>query len=514
MGRRAPGTRSSSGASPIPTATASATSPGATSKTATTTTTWASAASGSCRSPSRPATTATTSRTTPQVEPDYGDEAALKAFVAAAHERGILVIVDFVINHTSSDHPWFKDALEGGPHRDWYVWSETDPGWPPAAGPSPWHRDRGRRLLLRRVLRADAGPQPAQPGRSPRRSTGSPGVWLDDFGVDGFRIDAAKHLIEDDGAHQVEHARDARLARRLLRRRSTPRTRTRCVLGEVWDISKTAGGYVPDSLDLTFDFGLASAIGLGASRAAAPPPIAHGAGGDAHLLAGESRGVVPHQPRPEPGDEQRSSATCPSAPPGRVHAPDRRRASPFIYYGEEIGLRAASRTSRSARRCRWSADGPAAGFTTGEPWEPLAEDWPTVNVAAAGRRPGEPARHLSRARSRSGRASGARARAATLLVGRRRGARSSAGCASPPARPCSSSSTSAPPVVSDYALTLDGGPLCGVSSAATRGRRRRTPAAPASRRRSINATGGFDAYQPIADAPAPQRLRHPAEHAP
>ncbi len=74
------------------------------------------------------------------VEPDYGDEAALKAFVAAAHERDILVIVDFVINHTSIDHPWFQDALAGGPHRDWYIWSDTDPGWPPIAGPNPWHR--------------------------------------------------------------------------------------------------------------------------------------------------------------------------------------------------------------------------------------------------------------------------------------------------------------------------------------------------------------------------------------
>ena len=69
-----------------------------------------------------------------QIDPRYGDLADFSAFVEPAHQRGIKVILDLVINHTSADHPWFRDALAGGPHRTWYVWRESDPRWPGVAG--------------------------------------------------------------------------------------------------------------------------------------------------------------------------------------------------------------------------------------------------------------------------------------------------------------------------------------------------------------------------------------------
>jgi alpha-amylase len=57
------------------------------------------------------------------VEQDYGTAADLRALVAAAHERGIAVILDLVINHTSREHPWFQDArTRRSAHDDWYVW--------------------------------------------------------------------------------------------------------------------------------------------------------------------------------------------------------------------------------------------------------------------------------------------------------------------------------------------------------------------------------------------------------
>ena len=63
-----------------------------------------------------------------EVHPDYGVIADVRAFIDAAHERGIRVIADLVMNHTSSDHPWFQRARAappGSPDRDWYVWSDT-----------------------------------------------------------------------------------------------------------------------------------------------------------------------------------------------------------------------------------------------------------------------------------------------------------------------------------------------------------------------------------------------------
>ena len=62
------------------------------------------------------------------VLPDYGTIADFKQFLSAAHDKGIRVIADLVINHTSDQHPWFQDARSSprSPKRDWYVWSDSD----------------------------------------------------------------------------------------------------------------------------------------------------------------------------------------------------------------------------------------------------------------------------------------------------------------------------------------------------------------------------------------------------
>ncbi len=75
-----------------------------------------------------------------RVNPDYGTNEDLTRLCTEAHRRGMHVIVDLVLNHTSNQHPWFIDSASGpgSPKRDWYVWSPTDLGWgsrgtPPAA---------------------------------------------------------------------------------------------------------------------------------------------------------------------------------------------------------------------------------------------------------------------------------------------------------------------------------------------------------------------------------------------
>src|SRR5512140_2068413 len=62
-----------------------------------------------------------------KIEADYGGDAQFDAFVAAAHARGIKVMLDLVVNHTGSQHPWFIDAASSptSARRDWYVWSPT-----------------------------------------------------------------------------------------------------------------------------------------------------------------------------------------------------------------------------------------------------------------------------------------------------------------------------------------------------------------------------------------------------
>ena len=64
------------------------------------------------------------------VDPVFGDLATFDALVAAAHQRGIRVIVDYVPNHTSDQHPWFQAsrASRENPYRDWYVWRDAEAG--------------------------------------------------------------------------------------------------------------------------------------------------------------------------------------------------------------------------------------------------------------------------------------------------------------------------------------------------------------------------------------------------
>ena len=89
------------------------------------------------------------------LHPDYGSVEDFREFVEQAHQRGMRVIADLVMNHTSADHPWFVEsrADPAGPKGDWYVWSETDERYPEArvifidTEPSNWTLDQLRGYL-------------------------------------------------------------------------------------------------------------------------------------------------------------------------------------------------------------------------------------------------------------------------------------------------------------------------------------------------------------------------------
>jgi glycosidase len=167
---------------------------------------------------------------------------------------------------------------------------------------------------------------------------------------------------------------------------------------------------------------------------------------------------------------------------------------PFIYYGEEIGMQGRKPDERIRTPMQWSPDGPAAGFSTAEPWQTLAEDWQSVNVASQA---GDPASLLSTyRRSIAFRAAHpALARGGTLLV--EGGAEPVIGWLRVAAGETllvvvNVGSTA----VTDYALSLDGGPLCDVTEAAFVGgvgdASTVAVSAPA-----VTPTGGFDGFRPI-----------------
>jgi maltose alpha-D-glucosyltransferase / alpha-amylase len=148
-----------------------------------------------------------------------------RSFLAAAHERGIRVIIELVLNHTSDQHPWFQEARSSrdNPRRDWYVWSDTDDryrnvpvifsdtelsnwAWDPVSKSYYWHRFFSQQ---------------------PDLNYDNPAVreeiwnvmkfWLE-VGVDGFRLDAVPYLVEREGT-SCENLPETHAILRDLRRR-------------------------------------------------------------------------------------------------------------------------------------------------------------------------------------------------------------------------------------------------------------------------------------------------------
>ena len=137
------------------------------------------------------------------VEPEYGTLEDFKLFLKGAHQRGIRVILDLVLNHTSDQHPWFIESCSSrdNPKRDWYVWRDGKDGRPPNNwcsffGDSAWEYDP---VTDQYYYHAFLRQQPDLNWRNPevkRAMWDAVRFWLD-LGVDGFRLDAVGTIFED-----------------------------------------------------------------------------------------------------------------------------------------------------------------------------------------------------------------------------------------------------------------------------------------------------------------------------
>jgi glycosidase len=200
--------------------------------------------------------------------------------------------------------------------------------------------------------------------------------WLQDMGVDGFRMDAIRHLIED-GSVQENTPETHQWLRdyHAYYKRLKPEALT---VGEVWTRTEEVVPYVGDELDICFEFDLASAILNGAK------------GGYASSLSGTMDKVDDLYPPQQYAtfltnhDHERAMTQL------RKNEAQAKVAAavyltlpgvPFIYYGEEIGMTGAKPDERLRTPMQWTAD-PKAGFTTGMPWYAINGDYEHRNVAA------------------------------------------------------------------------------------------------------------------------------------
>jgi alpha-amylase len=317
------------------------------------------------------------------VKPAYGTNADFRRLVAEAHRRGIRVLVDMVLNHTSSRNPWFLAALQdtASRYRSWYKFSPTPLGKGPW-GEVAWHRSPVRNEYYWGVFSSGMPDlnydTPAVHEETKKIAT----FWLKTMGVDGFRLDAVPYLVEQDscmigcpGTHAFLHEYAAHVDS------VAPGAWT---VGEVWGNIGMQLPYYPDQLTSYFTFEIADSLLAAVRRGTA--------GG---LLAGYLRlqDTLPQyrwSPFLSNHDGTRSLTLL-----GNDVAKGKLAATllltlpglPFVYYGEEIGMTGDKPDPRLRTPMQW-APRPGLGFTTGTPWEGAQSDSFTATVASEETDPG------------------------------------------------------------------------------------------------------------------------------
>ena len=357
------------------------------------------------------------------VDPLFGDLATAERLIEEAHRRGLKVIVDYVMNHSSSEHPWFVESRSSkdNPKRDWYVWRDPKPdGSPPTnwisvfSGPA-WTLDEQTGQYYRHTF------LPHQPDLNWRNdevleaSLDVARFWLD-RGVDGFRLDTAHQMAKDPlerdnppvpddydrpwkdmgeydkFVHLYDYGHpDIHEWHRRFREVLDSYPHETYSVGEIhiFDMPEWASYYGNlDELHAPFNFFLMAADFDAASLRAAVESVLWNVpvGGWTNWTLGNH-------------DEQRLAT--------RLGMENARlaalllltlRGSPFLYYGDELGMQDVEIPeaetldpwgqrlhflSRDGARTpmQWSAD-PNAGFGTAKPWLPVAPDYADRNVVA------------------------------------------------------------------------------------------------------------------------------------
>jgi glycosidase len=311
------------------------------------------------------------------VERDYGTNADFKRLVAEAHRRGIRVLVDLVLNHASSEHPYFQQALRdtASPYRAWFRWSPVKRDEKTSWDAEVWHKSPARDEWYFALfwggmpdLNYAHAPVMEEAKRIAR-------FWIDSMGVDGFRLDAIKHLVEEPG--KVQHAAGTHVALRdwsAYVRGVKPDVYT---VGEVWDSIGAMLPYYPDQLTSHFAFevadGILGAVRSGSARRLLEPSLRLQREVPAHRWSPFLRNHDQTRTRTELGGDMakaRLASALLLTMPGM----------PFVYYGEEIGMVGDKPDERLRTPMPWTR-GPSAGFTTGKPWERLQADSVAANVA-------------------------------------------------------------------------------------------------------------------------------------
>lgn len=359
------------------------------------------------------------------IHPMFGTMDQFERLVAEAHRRGLKIILDFVPNHSSDQHPWFQESRSSrdNPRRDWYIWRNPAPdGGPPNNwlsnfGGSGWELDETTGQYYYHAFLKE---QPDLNWRNPQVVAAMHDVlrfWMD-RGVDGFRVDVLWHLIKDDlfrynpinpewrpghdpyGRVVPVYTADRPEIHGVVSglRKVVDEYDDRLLIGEIYLPLERLVAYYGADLDgahLPFNFQLIEAPWHARTLARMIDEYERmlPAGGWPNWVLGNH-------------DKPRIASRVGPAQ-ARVAAMLllTLRGTPTLYYGDEIGMRDVPvppelvqdplernvpglGLGRDPQRTpmQWQG-GAGAGFTAGEPWLPIAGDADAVNVEGSARDP-------------------------------------------------------------------------------------------------------------------------------
>lgn len=280
------------------------------------------------------------------VNPEYGTLDDLKKLLDEAHKRGIKVIMDLVVNHTSKEHPWFKEALadENSPYRSWYSFAgaENQVKADGAVGGDPWHKYGSLKYL---GVFWEGMPDLNFDEPKVREEMIKIGQYWLEQGLDGFRLDAAKHIYGDFAS--TASTPDIQAANKKwwqeFRAGMNEVNPEAYLIGEVWDSLTVIAPYFDQALNSAFHFDLADRL-LSAAGSEQDADLAFSLGRAYGVYEKSSGGTFVDAPFLSNHDQNRVMTVL----NGNIDHAKMAAAllltlpgTPFLYYGEELGMKGA-----------------------------------------------------------------------------------------------------------------------------------------------------------------------------
>ena len=322
------------------------------------------------------------------IERDYGTNADFQQLLEEAHRRGIRVIIDFVVNHSSSQHPWFIESASSpaSPKRDWYVWSDVAHGWnqPWGGNNTTWHARNG--AYYYGVFWGGMPDINWSNAAAKAEMLRLASHWLRQ-GVDGYRLDATRYLIETGpGPGQADTPETHQALKDLAT--AVRRTKPEAILvAENWTTTPIIATYYGstaviqggDEMPMNFNFPLAESIVRGVNAGSASGITSTIQQMQALYPAGvlDAPFLTNHDHRRVASELGNNAAKLRNAAAILLTLP----GVPFLYYGEEVGLLNGPTSGDESKRTPmpWT---PQGGFSSATPWFAYAPGIETANVAS------------------------------------------------------------------------------------------------------------------------------------